>query len=60
MSETYYLKNQVDSILILKADKVIDAGLSNVVLLNAEGNIIDSSVNINDVFTGDYIDGGVF
>jgi hypothetical protein len=56
-----YSKAEVDSFLILKADKVPGAGHLNIAgLTGSEGNLLDLGVGIEDLFFGDYADGRIY
>ena len=60
-SAQVYDKAEIDAFLILKADKVPGAVHLNVAgLTGDEGNLLDLGVGLDDLFFGDFANGGVY
>lgn len=60
-NESVYSKNEIDSLLNVKADKVNGAVNENIAgLTGDEGNLLDSGYNICDLSLGSVLDGGTF
>jgi hypothetical protein len=59
--EYVYSTDEIDDLLLLKADKVEDAGHLNIAgLSGVDGNLLDLGVKIEDLLFGEIADGGLF